>query len=219
MPTETTTDWSGVPIREVSSRLDPALPRLLDLYQKSFPVDEQVLISFFLEKLEQKEKGKAELFHLDALAEDHKVAGFALYEVGQEIDGIGRGGYLSYLASNPDLRGSGLGKRLYLHVRDEMFLRHNCRGLFFEIEETADALERHGPQAAYYATWRKEWYKRQGARELSGTRYLCGVNWQPALPMQVMVHPNGPLTANEALKIAHAVQDESIEVVGKLALI
>lgn len=216
---EETTDWASLSIREITSRLDPALPRLLDIYQKSFPVIEQMLVSFFLEKLEQKEAGQAEAFHLDALAHEREVAGFAFYEIGEAVEGLGRGGYLRFLATHPELRSSGIGKRLYAHVRDAMFLKYECRAMFFEIEETDDAFERYGRDAADYAEWRKAWYKRQGAFALQGTHYLCGVGWQPAIPMQVMVHPNGPLTPDQALRLARSVQSDAIEVVGELALV
>ena len=212
-------DWGSISIREITSRLDSALPRLLDIYQKSFPVVEQVLVSFFLDKLEEKEQGEAKQFHFDVLAHGQEVAGFAFYEIGKDIEGLGRGGYLWFIAANPDMRGGGIGKRLYTHVRDEMFSKYGCRALFFEIEESADAFERQGQEAADYAEWRKAWYKRQGALELRGTHYMCGVNWQPAIPMQVMVHPNGPLSAEDAIKIAHDVQDAAIEVTGELALV
>jgi len=219
LTTETSIDWSAIPIREIRSRLDPALPRLFDIYQQSFPVEEQVLISFFWETLARKEQEEAAAFHLDVLAHETEVAGFALYEIGDEVEGLGRGGYLWFLAAHSALRGGGIGKRLYHHVRAEAFARYGCRALFFEIEERADALKRHGPEAADYAEWRKAWYKRQGAFELQGTRYLCGVGWQPAIPMQVMAHPNGPLTPEEALRLAHSVQDEAIEVIGELTLV
>jgi len=212
-------NWDTVSIREITSRLDPALPSLFDIYQKSFPVEEQMLLSFFLNKLEAKEQGEAVEFHIDVLAQEREVAGFAIYEIGEAVEDLGRGGYLWYIAANPDLRGGGIGKRLYTHVRDTMFHTYDCRGLFFEIEISTEALERHGQASADYAEWRKRWYKRQGAFELQGTHYLCGTGWQPPIPMQVMVHPNGPLTPDEAIRLAHEVQDEAIEVVGELALI
>jgi GNAT superfamily N-acetyltransferase len=215
---EPSIDWSSLAIRPITSRRDPALPRLLDIYQTSFPVVEQMLVSFFLETLEQKESGQAESFHLDVLAHEREVAGFALYEIGENVEGLGRGAYLWFVAANAKLRGGGIGKRLYRHVCDEAFSVHGCRALFFEIEIGADAFERLGQDGAEYAEWRRTWYKRQGALELLGTHYLCGVGWQPAIPMQVMVHPNGPLTPEEAIRLAHDVQDESIEVVGRLAL-
>ena len=218
MATNAAIDWSAVSVREITSRLDPALPRLLDIYQKSFPVVEQVLVSFFLDTLEQKEKEGSAQFHLDVLASDREVAGFAFYEIGQEIEGLGRGGYLWFIAADPDLRGGGLGKRLYHHVREAVFARYQCRALFFEIEETADAFQRHGQEAADYAAWRKAWYKRLGALELQGTHYMCGVDWQPAIPMQVMVHSNGPITPEDALRLARSIQSEDIQVTGELTL-
>lgn len=213
-----TIDWMSVPIRAVTSRTDPTLAGLFDIYQKSFPVEEQMLVSYFLDKLRAFEQGEAQEFHLVVLAQECSVAGFAYFEVGRCVEGVGIGGYLWYIASHPELRRLGVGKRLYDHVRDTMFTRHNCRAMFFEIEVSDDARARHGEQAAAYADWRKSWYKRQGALELRGTRYMCGVDWHPPIPMQVMVHPNGELTPEEALRMARDVQDESIEAVGTLAL-
>lgn len=219
MKEELQVDWAAVPVRSITGRQDVALASLFDIYQKSFPLEQQMLLSFFLEKLEQKERGEAPEFHLEALASDRQVAGFAFYEIGEEVEGIGRAGYLWYLAANPDIRSKGIGKRLYHHVRERMFQGHACRGMFFEIEQSPDVRMRHGQSAADCADWRKEWYKRQGALELAGTHYLCSADWPPPLPMQVMVHPNGPLSADDALALSREVQSESIAVVGHLSLI
>ena len=154
--------WDTIPIRAITSRLDPALPALFDIYQQSFPLEEQMRISFFLQMLEQKEQGNAQNQHLEVLAKDREVAGFVFYEVGEDIPEIGRGGYLWYLAAHPDIRGGGIGKRLYHHVKQEIFSRYGCRGLFFEIEERAETEQRHGSEAAHYAEWRKAWYKMSG---------------------------------------------------------
>ena len=216
---ESLDEWKTLLIREITSLHDAALPGALDIYQRSFPLEEQELVSFFLNTLTQKETRASTPFHFDVLANEQTVAGFAFYEIGREVEGIGRGGYLWYLASHPDIRAAGIGTRLYQHVRDTMFAHYGCRACFFEIEDSADALQRHGQHAADYAEWRKAWYKRRGALELRGTHYLCGGGWQPAIPMQIMVHPNGLLLPADALSLARAVQNESIAVVGELELV
>lgn len=206
-------------IRPLTSLQDPAVPIVFDIYQKSFPVIEQMLISFFWRILRDKEQGGAAQYHFEVLCEgegeSEVIAGFALYEIDPDEP---EGGYLWYIAANPDLRGAGVGKMLYSHVATQVEAA-GARALFFEIETYDDAFAHHGQEAADYAEWRKAWYKRQGALELKGTHYLCGVDWQPAIPMQVMVHPfDSDLNPEEALVIAHDVVDESIEQVGDLSL-
>jgi hypothetical protein len=208
--------WNTVPIREMTSLLDPFFPKLTDIYQDSFPLVEQMKVSFFINLLKEKNMGGQEKFTLDILCSGDILGGFALYENSDDVPGLGRGGYLWYIASNPDLRGLGIGKILYHHVKKRMFEDYGCRAMLFEIEEPADVLVRYGEKEAEFASWRKDWYRRQGACELQGTRYMCGVGWQPAIPMQVMVHPNGDLSAYDALKLAWHVQDESIELTGSI---
>lgn len=212
-------EWLNIEMHEIKSCSDPLLSGTLDIYQKSFPVEEQMLISFFLNVLRDKESEVVTPYRLQVLAHDGEVAGLVFYEVDLDVSEDKRGAYLWYIASNPDMRGLGIGKILYDYVLRTVFDEFGCRLLCFEIEEAEDALQRHGKDAADFAVWRKAWYKRQGALELGGTRYLCGVGWQPPLPMQVMIHPNGMIAADEALEIARVVQDESIEIIGELILI
>lgn len=212
-------DWAAIEIRELIDPQDTALPGLLDIYQKSFPLEEQMLVSFFLHLLAGKGRGEAEEYHLEVLAADAVVGGFALYEIGDEVPGVGRPAYLWYVAAHGDVRGQSIGKRLYRHVLDKVLTHYGCAGLFFEIEQAGDVLVRHGKEAADFAAWRREWYRRQGARQLRGVSYLCSVEWQPAVPMDVMVHPAGIMTAEAALTLARSVQSESIEVTGELELV
>ena len=212
-------DWAAIEIRELIDPQDPALPALLDIYQKSFPLEEQMLVSFFLQLLAGKGRGESEEYHLEVLASDAVVGGFAMYEIGEEVPGVGRPAYLWYVAAHADVRGQSLGKRLYHHVVNTVFTQYGCAGLFFEIEQTGDVMARHGKDAADFAAWRRQWYCRQGARQLRGVSYLCSVDWQPAVPMDVMVHPADTMTAEAALILARAIQSESIEATGELELI
>jgi GNAT superfamily N-acetyltransferase len=202
-------------IREITSLLDPLLGPVLDIYQKSFPVQEQMLISFFLDVLQKKMEGEGQQFRWEVLEVDGKAAAFAFYESGTADADLGNSAYLWYLAVNPDMRGGGWGKRMYYHVLNTAFTEFEARALLYEIE-IPDEVETEEGKA--YAIWRMEWYRAMGARKLAGTRYLCGVDWQPPIPMQVMVHPNGSITAEEAYALALATQDEGIEKTGELRL-
>jgi GNAT superfamily N-acetyltransferase len=202
-------------IREVKSRQDSALGQVFDIYQKSFPLTEQMLISFFLDFLTRKEAGEAEEFRLEVLEVEGRVVAFAFYESGSADGDLGNSAYLWYLAVNPDVRGGGYGKRMYFHVLNTAFTQFDARALLYEIETPEDV---EGEEGKAYAEWRSGWYRSMGAKALLGTRYLCGVDWQPPVPMQVMVHANGPLTAEEALALARATQDEGIEQTGPLSL-
>lgn len=210
-------------IRPVTTLADPALPAVLDIYQKSFPLEEQMLVSFFLRCLSEKEHGMAEQYHFVVAegeerageAGGREVLGFAFYELSVESPAAG---YLWYLAVAPEQRGGGIGKTLYQHVLTAAAAQ-DSPALCFEIECDEEAEARAGAKAAEFARWRKRWYQRLGARELAGTHYLCGVGWQPAIPMQVMVHPLIPLSPEEALELAREALDSSIEQVGTMALV
>ncbi|MGC4044740.1 MAG: GNAT family N-acetyltransferase [Armatimonas sp.] len=207
-----------ISIQEITSLHDPLFVGFLNIYQKSFPLDQQMLVSFFINMLRDKESGKAEQFRLDVLATDKQVVGFAFYEIEQDAPSESRGAYLWYIATDPDVRGQGFGGVLYQQVVHTVFEHFGCRLLCFEIEIEEEACQRYGQKAAAFAAWRRGWYKQQGARELLGTYHLSGVGWHPAIPMQVMIHSNGGISPEEALAIAFRLQDESIDEVGELKL-
>ena len=217
--TTTEPDWTDFQIRHLQDLHDPALPGVLDIYQQSFPVEEQMPVSSFWQVLQNPPDQEQGGSYIAVINQADQVAGFVLYEIGKPLTEVGRAGYLVYLAANPEMRGSGIGTRLYEFVCREVLDHHKCRVLFYEIEQAEDAEKRHGVKAAEYARRRKDWYRRLGGKELQGVQYLCGVQWYPPLPMNIMIHARDTLTAEEVLRLRPSVLEDEITIIGPPELV
>lgn len=196
-------------LREITGLEDEALPRALDIFQQSFPLREQMPISWWIGFLRDKEQGSGEHRHLLGAEKDGELIAFAYYE--DEEDGA----YLWYLATRSDQRGGGVGARLFQEVARRAFDRG--RYLFFEVELPEEA-EKHSPQEGEIARRRIAWYRRQGARLLGGIDYVQDVGWQPPYRMTLMLAAPEPLTPEAALEIATGLLGDAVRQVGPLSL-
>ena len=199
-------------IREISSRTDSLLPAMMDVYQESFPLREQLRVSWWLHFLQAKEEGKAPEQHLLAALEGDALVGFAYYETRKEA----RCGYLWYLATSAERRSQGSGAWLYHEVAARIF-GAECDHLLFEVELPDDAA-RFSAEEAEWAGRRIAWYRRQGARLLQGIEYVQSVGWQPPYPMGIMLAFQGELSPQQACKVAQSVLGDSVKEVAPLAL-
>ena len=145
-------------LHEITDLQDNALPQVLDIYQQSFPMREQMPFSWWIEFLQAKARGEGKSRHLLALLEgeddERRVGAFAYYE--DEEDGV----FLWYLATQPDRRGGGMGARLFREIADRTFQRGHY--LFFEVELPEEA-GRFSEAEAEFARRRIAWYQRNGA--------------------------------------------------------
>ena len=191
MPTE-------APLRYhvITSPDDPLLVPWLELYERAFPPEEKVPVSD----------------HLDTLARPDPEWHVALVAVTAERDDFvamlryewgGRAAYLPYLAVGEAWRGAGLGSRIYEHLLERIRgASPGVEALVFEVERPDQAHDAPGREDAER---RIRFYQRLGARLLRGIHYLQEVPEQPPIPMNLMVHPFQPLTAEAALELARSL--------------
>jgi GNAT superfamily N-acetyltransferase len=182
---------------------------VLDIFQQSFPLSEQMPFSWWLGFLSERQHGAGARRHLVSWNEAGEVAAFAYYEEHEAAD------YLWYLATRPERRNSGVGARLLQELLRRTFERG--RALLFEVElpEMAALISTEDEE---WARRRIAWYRRHGARLLGGIEYLQDVGWQPSHPMGLMLIANTELSPDDALGIAAALFGKDIRQVGQLAL-
>jgi GNAT superfamily N-acetyltransferase len=200
----------NAPYFEITSRLDERLPEVLDIYQESFPLREQMRVSWWLRFLRDKEAGEADDRRLVVLAEEGRVAAFAYYEL------EARAGYLWYLATRADLRGGGLGARLFNEVREAVFAAGRDY-LLFEVELPEEAA-RFSAEEAALARRRIAWYQKHGALLVGGVEYIQDVGWQPPYPMALMIAPRSTLSQETAWGLLEGALEDSVRQVGEITL-
>jgi ribosomal protein S18 acetylase RimI-like enzyme len=200
------------PIRfvEITDTNDDLLLPWLDLYEISFPPEEKVLVSGFLALLKAKKRGEREHSHmLAAVDEAGRLVGLARFDSLRE-PGVA---YLWYLAVLPDARGKGFGGAIH----DEVLRR--CR----EAGARAAVMEVEIPEEspdAEFARSRIEFYRRHGAKLLTGIRYVHTVGpHQPEVLMNIMIRPFEPIAPEEALGFARELfGEEAVTAVGEVGL-
>jgi ribosomal protein S18 acetylase RimI-like enzyme len=178
---------------------DPWYDRWLDIYQRSFPLDQQLLVSAHNRMLragDRAERGPHYVVALEDLADGPICVGMAQYALFPDV----RGAALWYLAVDPGHRNRGIGGWMYDAIVDSIHARMpQCRGTLIEVElpdrcaDPALALRRIG------------FYTRKGAVLLEGLHSTVDVGWQPPLTMGIMVHPLESLGADEIRLLAEDI--------------
>jgi len=190
---------------ELESPAEPLLLPWLDLYETAFPAAERVLVSEHLRLLHERAAGGRDEHLLALVGEGRAFQGLARWHL-ERAHGVA---WLWYLATLPEVRGGGLGGRLYDHVAAA------ARGagadlLLLEVEAPGRSLE---PDLARR---RIGFYERRGARLLEGVRYTQHVGpHQPPVEMHLMVQPFTPLEAAEVLARLAPLLGEALERVGE----
>lgn len=189
---------SDVRYHEVISVDDPLLPDWLALYETAFPANERVLCATWLRILSAKGAGEQQDQHLLAAVCEGQLAGLASYATRPDVGAA----HLQYLATVPELRSQGIGAALYGEVVRRV--RADCpsaRGMVIEVESPRE-VSTEDPEMALR---RIGFYKRQGARVLSGIEYWQSVPGHRAIRMCLMVHAFGEMSPAEGLELAQAV--------------
>ena len=199
---------SSLDFHVIESLQDPIYDSWLDLYQKAFPLSEQMLVSWHNAAL--RNKGGDEHL-LAALGRDEEFLGMARYDVYPES----RAAVLWYMAVVPEARDRGIGSQLYQHIFSQIRAETGLRGLFFEVEDPGVA---HDDEERRDSERRIRFYQRNGASILRGISYLQSVEWQPPITMLIMVHAPDSLDAEEAFGMAVEVFDGAPEKTGELRL-
>jgi ribosomal protein S18 acetylase RimI-like enzyme len=198
---------------DLRSLADERYDAYLDIYQRSFPLGEQMLVSGLNRTLRGIESGEdTESRMIVALEPDGQVVAMAHFEMGSAE----RAAALWYLAVAPELRCAGLGSAVYRHIVGALAQGSEpAVALVFEVERPDRA---HDDAQGVLADRRIAFYRRQGALLLTGVDYIQSVGWQPPVEMHVMVHPFRGMTPDEAFVLARAVLGDAVESIGPLAL-
>jgi GNAT superfamily N-acetyltransferase len=206
---ELSLDSNGLSFVEIVDIQDDRLMPYLDLYETSFPPSERILVSAFLNILKEKSQGLATGLHLIAVIDSQdRLVGMLLYELNPDAAAA----LLWYIAVSPDVRGKGIGARVYRKILEDID-PVIYKALLFEVEiPENEHLEGNA--------WRRiQFYRRQGARLLSGIHYIQHVGWhQPPIPMHIMVHPLREMNTAEIYPVVKAVFQENVEQVGQFSL-
>ncbi len=190
---------------EITDANDELLQKWLDLYETAFPPEERVLVSSFLWLLNEKRAGNRPHSHIQAvLDETSSFVALLRFDLGKE-PGIA---YLWYLAVDPEARGGGVGSECFREVvrRAE---EAKLRAVVFEVEVP----EHFGdPARRENARRRIEFYRRQGAKVLTGIHYIQRISNQPEIPMHILVRPIEAITAGEAFEMARLLFDDVTQI-------
>ncbi len=184
----------------------------LDLYETAFPPEERLLASAFWKVLAAKEQGKPLTVELlAALDAGQRLVGMAFSELYPEA----RLAALWYVAVDPRQRSQGLGSQVYQEIVRRV-REAGCRAMLFEVEIPENA---PAPEAKTLAERRIAFYRRNGARLLTGIHYLQSVGpHQPLTPMHLMIHPLEPLDPPAALALAQGLFGDLVTPIGPLGI-
>ena len=188
---------------------DDLLIPWLDLYETSFPPEERVLVSSFLQLLKERAKGDYPDSYMQAVLDDDvRMVAAIRFDVVREFGAT----YFWYMAVDPSVRNRGIGSACF----DEVVRRATeagTRAMVLEVE-----MPDHSPDQEMSAR-RIGFYRRHGAAMLTGIEYMQSVGpHQPAIPMHIMILPIEPVTPQEAFDMVHSLFGNAIKQVGELRL-
>jgi len=196
---------------QIESIQDEGYDDWLNLYQQSFPLNEQVLVSSLNKLLRAVEEESATTFLL--VRDDSGAAvGMALYECSAKCGCAA----LWYLAVRSDIRSKGLGGIIYREIISRIrSASSEITALAYEVELPEEAED---DAVRALAIRRIEFNRRNGAKLVGGIHYVQSVGWQPPIRMHLMIHPFeeiGPETALEKLRCEFG---EDVRKIGEITL-
>ena len=179
---------SGYRLIEIAGLADPWLPDWLRLYETTFPAEERILAGELVRLLQDPASRRTHA--LLALVEaEQGLSGLALWQSRPDLSAAS----LWYLAVRPELRSAGLGSAFYQSIAASALTHH--RLLILEVEMPAEAPD----EASRRLRERRiDFYRRNGARLLTGIDYLQSVGAHvPPAPMHLMAQGVGPASSRE----------------------
>lgn len=197
---------------EIENINDDLLLPWLDLYESAFPECEKVPVSSHLKILKERACGETSYNYLiAALNEYGDFAGLARFSFHKAKQFA----YLWYLAVMPQMRNLGIGAQVYKDVY-ERSKAEGLDALLFEVEIPAETASKAD---AEFARRRIGFYRRLGARMLTGIHYLQSAGPdKPKTPMHIMIHSIKPITPQEAYNMAEYLFEDSITMTGIIRL-
>ncbi len=200
-------------LQEITRLDDPLLLPWLELYETAFLPEVRILVADYIRILQNKACGRNDADHLvAALDEKGEFVGLAHYADWPDLN-IATAWYLAVVA---DRRNQGIG----MSIHDQMAHRveqEGRRAFIFEVEIPEDITD---PDYREFIVRKIARYRRHGARMLRGISYIMHLGeHQPEMPMDIMVHPFSPMTAEEAFALVKGVFGEQVMQVGELELV
>jgi ribosomal protein S18 acetylase RimI-like enzyme len=192
-------------IQKMASFADPILADWLALYETSFPEEERMSRSY-LETTLSADPNNVSM--LAMRADDGSLLGISYteYPPAKQI------AYLYYIATDPKVRGNGLGRTLYEAVMGEARAR-GCRFLFFEVE-----IPQSGDDGL--PARRIDWYRRNGASLLDGIDFNQTVDTSDIVTkMHLMVHTIQATTPESAFALLKEYFEDDLQQTGPLVLV
>jgi ribosomal protein S18 acetylase RimI-like enzyme len=205
-------DLSAIRLVELTDINDDLLLPWLDIYERAFQPEEKEPVSTHLSLLKQKMRGeKTATSMLAAVDADGALVGIIKDYVASYVNTCA----LWYFATSVELRGQGLGAHIYRLWADKIRAQ-GVRALIYEVEIPEEGKT---PEEQALSRRRIDFYKRLGAKRITGIHYMQGVEFYPPVPMHLMIHSlKAPLSAQEAFDIAKAIFEDDLEQVGPLGL-
>ncbi len=184
----------------------------LNLYQQSFPLNEQMLVGSLNKMLRGGEEGGVATTFLLVRDESGAAVGMALYESAAKCGCAA----LWYLAVRSDVRSRGLGGATYREIVSRVRAASSeIKALVYEVELPETAEE---DSVRALAVRRIEFYRRNGAKLVGGLHYVQSVGWQEPVPMHLMIHPFAELSPEQALEMLQCKLGEEVKHVGQITL-
>ncbi len=203
----------GFSVHEITSLDDLYYDAWLDLYQQSFPLNEQMLISELNRTLRSKAKELSpEELYWALLDGSGQLTGMARFNLPAGNSATA----LWYVAMRSEARSQGIGSRFYQAVIEHIRRTsgETAEAVVFEVETPANSNAGETSDAER----RIAFYRRNGARLLTGIRYVQSVGWQPPIEMSVMLHPLAELSPSRAFELAKATLGATVQQIGELHL-
>ena len=194
---------STIHLQEIERVDDPLFLPYLDLYETAFPANERIAVSSLVKTLLKRQSGETTNSHLLAAVEDGgALAAMMHYDEEAECQAA----YLIYVAVVEKQRGNGIGSQTF-QALIERVREAGYAALLFEV----DSPDNHTGPEHEIAERRIRFYRRLGAKQLSGIHYLQTVEFYPeGIPMHIMVYPLADVTADQAFTMAHCLFDDAI---------
>ncbi len=197
---------------ELKNLEDNLLPAWLDLYERSFPPEERVLISHLIKVLKDENQSREVLYSMLALVTPEELLlGISMCELIPHLSVA----YMWYMAIAKNLQNQGIGSVFYHRLIDRLFEENNI--VIFEVEIPEKARSEEDQRLARR---RIKFYQRNGAMLLGGITYFQEVGDHfPPTQMQIMVHLRSFMTPAEVFTKAKAIFNDAIFQSGSLSLI
>ncbi len=179
-------------LREIVGPLQTECCFWLNLLQRQFPLNEQVLCSSVLRQWQAKANGEGVHHHFFTAHSQPAgdSVGMAWYEHCAGADAA----VLWYLAVAPGLEGTGYGSQMLRQVLDLAFRERNCGFVILEVESDA-----HGDmnRRSQIEKRNRFYMVRHGALQLTGVNYTQRVAYQEPIPMNLLLFVNPVLPRPE----------------------